>query len=315
MIDIPKQHHQEGGVAREGSFIPNFFESEKALPVIDDCMEVDEDNDMYGQIIPVENQPPPGQIQDQEVLLYLIRHGEAEHNIEEKKAMAEARRKAVEEEGLPEDDPKVAELVEAARKSVLNDEKLRDARLSDFGKHEAEEARQKLQNIVKEKFLPPPSYVLVSPLTRTLETCDIIFPDHNSIHVRGDLCERQTGKPPDTMSPVHSLSMRSSFQRFSMQTLRSAVMANERKKDKQARRRSSGAASQTSQRQNQKTLTHSQSQPEVFLMNDNLWSRVQMNGDLFTEEDKAELRKRTEKLFALLCEAKTDSVACVTHKG
>ncbi|KAL3894451.1 MAG: hypothetical protein SGARI_007738, partial [Bacillariaceae sp.] len=88
-----------------------------------------------------------------------------------------------------------------------------------------------------------------------------------------------------------------------------------RKQKKYARRSSSGGDDhkKPSIQQQQMKMSHSISQPEVFLMGDELFR----NGadDDFTEEDKAELRKRTENLFALLCASNSFSVAVVTHKG
>jgi broad specificity phosphatase PhoE len=246
---------------------------------------------------------------DQEILLYLIRHGEAEHNIEEKKAMEEAKRMAVEEEGLAEDDPIVTERIEEARKAVLCDEMLRDAKLSAQGRKEAKQARDKLQALIQEdNGLDQPDYVLVSPLTRTLETCDIIFPDNDNIHVRDEIAERRTGKPPDTRSSVHRLTLRPSFQRFSMEQLQDGA-----RNPKFTRRSSSGIDDNKPSIQQQHKIARSISQPEIFLMSDELF-RNELD-DSFSEEDKVELRKRTEDLFALLCASNSFSVAVVTHKG
>merc|ERR1719378_292099 len=141
--------------------------------------------------------------------------------------MKEARRASMEEDGLPEDHPITKQRMDEARKAVLNDENLKDAKLSALGRREAEAARDELKNLIAEQQeqgqqLAEPEYVLVSPLTRTLETADIIFPDHRGIHVREDLAERRTGKPPDTRSPVSHLELRSSFAHFSMKRLREA---------------------------------------------------------------------------------------------
>lgn len=158
------------------------------------------------------------------IFLYLIRHGEAEHNILEKAAKKQALKECL-EEGLTENDPLTISRVEKARKDVLNNESLRDACLSPAGRQQAIEARYKLEQILSSNStatgekLPTPNYVVVSPLTRTLETCDLIFPNnHNSIHVRDELAERHTGKPPDTRtSDVSSLLRRHpEFLRYSM---------------------------------------------------------------------------------------------------
>jgi broad specificity phosphatase PhoE len=312
MIHLPTT--RTASVSKTGGFLPSVFESERSLPAVDDDQYPDGENS-YGQIIAVEQQH---QRQEHEVLLYLIRHGEAEHNIKEKVAMEEAKRKSVTEDGLAENDPVLLERVEEARKSVLNDESLRDAKLSQMGRHEAEQARGKLLSLMKEKHLPQPEYVLVSPLTRTLETCDIIFPEHDDIHVRDDLAERHTGKPPDTRSPVISLINRPSFFRFSMEKLRESVMSSDRLRQHQgySRRCSLESTKTESFRKSQhRELSISKSQPEIFVMDGDLWERTEKPNHQFTEEDKQELRKRTERLFALLSDANAPSVAVVTHKG
>lgn len=316
-------------MTRSGRFLPYTFSSSNfALPItIDDEQSSGADgflpgcSSFYGQEIEFEvneekHPDSNGETgREHQVLLYLIRHGEAEHNIEEKKAMENARRIAVEEEGMSEDDPRVQQRMEEARKSVLNDEMLRDACLSSKGKEEARRARDKLRKLFDaNNGLEKPDYVLVSPLTRTLETCDIIFPDNENIHVREEISERRTGKPPDTRSSVHRLSMRPSFQRFSMTQLRDAVLVDENQKRARACRRSSSEEAQMKQIKNQPNqITRSLSQPEIFLMSGE-WLPTK-NSVGFSEEDKAQLRLRTENMFALLSEANSVSIACVTHKG
>lgn len=195
-----------------------------------------------------------------DICLYLIRHGEAQHNVREKIAMKHAKRSSMEEHGYEEDHPETLRRMDEARRSVLNDEALRDAKLSENGRHEAEQARKTLQRIIEQKhqqisqaeyrnetnaatnrnddklILEQPRYVLVSPLTRTLETADIIFPaaatngdtdtiqrrqHRHEIHVRDEIIERKTGKPPDERSSTYELNLRKSFQRFNMNNLKS----------------------------------------------------------------------------------------------
>lgn len=238
------------------------------------------------------------------MFLYLIRHGEAEHNIREKAAMKKARLASLKEDGLPEDHPVTKQRMDEARRAVLNDENLKDAKLSALGRREAEEARDELKALIAKQQQPlaEPDYILVSPLTRTLETADIIFPDHRGIHVREDLAERRTGKPPDTRSPVSHLELRASFQRFSMLKLREASKGKLREAKSE----------------------NSSSIPEMMVMQGDLWDRFERQeyslDEPLGEEDKEELRKRTERLFVLLCEADSDrdsdsAIAVVTHKG
>jgi broad specificity phosphatase PhoE len=153
-----------------------------------------------------------------EFTVYLIRHGEASHNVLEKIAKKQALEQAL-AEGLHKDDELTKERMENARQHVLLDNTLFDAPLSDLGKAEAKQACLTLESLSKEHNLQPPEEILVSPLTRTLETANLIFPNHDHVHVREELRERNTGKPPDTLSPANQLRARLSFARFSMNRL------------------------------------------------------------------------------------------------
>lgn len=146
--------------------------------------------------------------------IYFIRHGEAYHNILEKKAKAKARDDAT-AEGLAPDCEETLRRVDEARKGVLSDESLLDAPLSDMGEIEAQGARTSIERIVKEKGLPPPTEVLVSPLQRAIQTADIVFPAHDNIHVREEVRERLTGRACDTRRPSIEVVKQPSFRRFS----------------------------------------------------------------------------------------------------
>jgi broad specificity phosphatase PhoE len=232
-----------------------------------------------------------------ELYLYLIRHGEAEHNIREERAMEEARMACL-QEGLLEDNPEMKRRMERARKAALNHASLKDANLSLRGRREALQARDKLHHIIEDNSLPRPNCIFVSPLTRTLETCDIIFPGHTDIHVRDALSERHTGKPPDMRSPVSALIRRPEFRHFSMHQLLAQYISERRSVNPEV-----------------ETL-HEEGAPEVLIMgaHDN-WEKFEMQNYEFYEENREELRKRTEYLVTLLTETSSESVACVTHKG
>eukprot|EP00529_Nitzschia_sp_RCC80_P023128 CAMPEP_0113453466 /NCGR_PEP_ID=MMETSP0014_2-20120614/7370_1 /TAXON_ID=2857 /ORGANISM="Nitzschia sp." /LENGTH=476 /DNA_ID=CAMNT_0000344857 /DNA_START=282 /DNA_END=1712 /DNA_ORIENTATION=- /assembly_acc=CAM_ASM_000159 len=262
-----------------------------------------------------------------EIIMFLVRHGEAAHNIKEREAKTRAKEMSV-REGLSADDPVTLERMESARKSVLADETLRDAQLSDKGRKEAQEAHEKLQTILSEHpGLPRPNYVVVSPLTRTLETCDIIFPDHDDIHVRSAIAERKTLKPPDTRSHVSQLSQRKSFQHFSMNELRVESMNNLED--------GGSTGDGVAQQQNSKDAngysadctfcngkgSKKVSTQEIVLMHEDTedpnanWANWATPADQWKEEDKAELRRRTGRIAELLAESESTSVAVVTHKG
>ena len=98
-------------------------------------------------------------------LVYFVRHAEALHNVKEQEAVAHAR-------GYSNGD-KVA--MERARKSVLQDESLRDAPLSPPGVHQVRQSASRLQHLYQQAQYPCPQLVLVSPLRRTLMTATELF--------------------------------------------------------------------------------------------------------------------------------------------
>lgn len=135
--------------------------------------------------------------------LYLIRHGEAEHNVLEKQAQDQAKQEA-ETLGLSPDE--TWERMEEARKAVLLDAGLRDAALTDQGRQQAREAAARLEQIVAEGKAHPPTEAMCSPLSRCLETCQIILENYEiQAHIRNELQERQTLYPPDTPKTLEEL--------------------------------------------------------------------------------------------------------------
>ena len=226
------------------------------------------------------------------LILYLIRHGEASHNVLEKIAKTRAKEECI-AEGYAPDSPEVKQAMEEARKGVLHDTNLFDASLSDLGRDEATTASKQLQELVAQKGLIPPEEILVSPLTRTLETADLIFPDHANIRVREELRERQTGLPPDSRRSTASLRRRPTFHRFSMSRIRLQSILN------------------FELPQFAKLFLGDDSdKDDDFLNCDSSNTMIEES-----EEDKQMLRKRTEKLFELLGESDYSSLAIVTHKG
>jgi broad specificity phosphatase PhoE len=220
--------------------------------------------------------------------IYLIRHGEAVHNTKEKVAMERARQAAI-SEGL---DPEgVTQRVELARVAILNDESLFDCPLSQKGKEEAESARQAILDL-QASGLPAPTYVLVSPLQRALQTANHAFPDCDEIHVRDQLKERQTGKACDTREHTKSLAMRGSFQRFSMARLRASSLTK------------------TMHEELKSWLETDDPDDE-----DNEFGIFQYQRTDDGVEGKPMLRARTKKLFELLVDSGHQVLAVISHKG
>lgn len=92
--------------------------------------------------------------------------------------MQEARAKAM-QEGLSKDHPETKRTVEEARKSVLNDERLRDAGLSNLGRREAKEARNALQKMIDndENYNDKDNKYITTTTTSTTMTAN-----HNQTH-------------------------------------------------------------------------------------------------------------------------------------
>lgn len=135
--------------------------------------------------------------------LYLIRHGEAEHNVLE----AIAQKKAQEEaEALNLSEEETFERMEKARKSVLNDVSLRDAPLTDKGRQQAREISRKLKEMIDSNKIHHPTEAMCSPLSRCLETCKILLEDSDfKAHIRPEIAERRTLYPPDKPKPLDQL--------------------------------------------------------------------------------------------------------------
>lgn len=226
---------------------------------------------------------------EQTYTLYLIRHGEASHNVLEKKAKHQAKQEGV-EEGLATS--VIEERMEEARKAVLDDPRLFDASLSGLGKEDAVKCREHLQELQHQ--FPPPTEVYVSPLQRTLQTANLVFPDCDNIHVREELQERQTGHACDTRHRSRELLNRKSFTRFSLKRLQQSSFVH---------RTMVGGLHDiviqeggSSGEEEEGLSTHSMP----------TFSSV---------EGKPMLRKRTEELFDLLAETDHRAVAVVTHKA
>mmetsp|Transcript_58449 Transcript_58449/g.163750 ORF Transcript_58449/g.163750 Transcript_58449/m.163750 type:complete len:347 (+) Transcript_58449:152-1192(+) len=142
--------------------------------------------------------------------VWLIRHGQAVHNIEEERATRRAAKEA-RSAGFDPSSEEFTEHVAAARKAALSNVHLLDAPLSQQGKEQVEAARTIIQELILDRGLPMPTSVLTSPLQRTLQTTAIIFPDHPGVHMRECLRERRTGLPCDERQPAMAIHKRESF--------------------------------------------------------------------------------------------------------
>lgn len=141
--------------------------------------------------------------------LYLVRHGEAMHNIEERRAKLEALT-ALRQRGESPTSAIAKAEAERARTKVLEDEAFRDAPLSNEGKVMALNTQAEVNELLRQGF-PGPSRVLVSPLERTLQTAALVFPGHPDTVVVESLRERRTGLPCDERKRAEEVAMRKTF--------------------------------------------------------------------------------------------------------
>ena len=222
------------------------------------------------------------------VTLYAVRHGEAIHNIREKQAKNECEAAILAENSRCSKE-EVSEAKEAFRQVALHDPNLHDAPLSDAGKAGALEVREIIQMLVTSG-LPKPTLVLTSPLQRALQTTALLFPGHNQVRVREELRERRTGLPCDERSSAREMSRRGSFRNMRFSQVPKRATSRRTSIIKLAKEvLGAGRTMSPSQRD-------SNADEEV--------------------EQKADVRKRSEQLFALLGRyRKHGAVAIVTHKG
>mmetsp|Transcript_41684 Transcript_41684/g.107916 ORF Transcript_41684/g.107916 Transcript_41684/m.107916 type:complete len:1336 (+) Transcript_41684:116-4123(+) len=142
-------------------------------------------------------------------IVYLVRHGEALHNIQERIAGKDGAKEAA-KMGIDRGTAEFQGVVEAYRTAVLQNPEFFDAPLSNAGKVDSYRAKCEIAGL-KERGLPTPTTVLTSPLQRTLQTTALIFPFHPSVHAREDLRERQTGLPCDSRHTASKMSQRGDF--------------------------------------------------------------------------------------------------------
>lgn len=129
--------------------------------------------------------------------VYLVRHGEAVHNIAEARARAQAADQAA-VSGHAKGSKAYEAMVKAARQAILDKPEFLDAPLSKHGWEQCARAGIAMKGLVAgAQRLPMPTAVLVSPLRRTLESAAALFPKHPKVHICELLRERRTGLPCD----------------------------------------------------------------------------------------------------------------------
>ncbi|KAL7579335.1 hypothetical protein ACA910_014011 [Epithemia clementina (nom. ined.)] len=253
--------------------------------------------------------------------VYFVRHGEALHNVEEKRAKTEALRTCC-ERGLSAEDKETVRAMDKARKDVLRDPAFFDATITEQGRHEARCARANIMKFAEEG-LPAPREVITSPLQRCLATVEELFPDNNvEVRVEEDLRERLTGRPADNRYCSDILEKR--YPRFDFGRLRSLSQSNlleachsSAETDVSDSCSSSGLSDDYSAeaRLMSSEISNAMPLPVPFGHAGQLRGTAStLNADVELEDDGA-VRKRAFHLFKMLEESSSDSVAVVTHKG
>jgi len=216
--------------------------------------------------------------------LYLVRHGEAVHNVLEKQAQKRAATEA-EKLGHPKGSEAYDTMLEMARLAVLHDANQADPGLSDAGKAQALDARVEVKELATGPWqFPEPTGVLVSPLFRTLQTAAAVFPEHSNVRVHGLVRERRTGLACDELSPQREMCLHSDFTYMDFSNVLEAEARAEEEYELAAK-----FASDPRRNRSDSAL------PEL--------------------EDKQKLRRRTAQLAELLLSTKDDALCLVTHKG
>jgi broad specificity phosphatase PhoE len=160
------------------------------------------------------------------ITLFLIRHGQASHNVEEQAAQKLAQQICL-SQGLAADAPLTKERMEQARQEILENPTFFDAELSIQGSREATDASNDLQTICDNLGIAFPTEVMVSPLQRTLQTASLIFPNHKNMLVREELRERLTGRPADNRASSAELSKNESFKHLDFHHIRVKSLVND----------------------------------------------------------------------------------------
>lgn len=142
--------------------------------------------------------------------VFLLRHGEAAHNVLEKRAKDDARARCT-ANGLDPGSKETLAAMEEARMAVLEDDGMADPSLSAEGRRCGCETRARIDELSSEQAIPVPTRVLVSPLQRTLQTAALVFQGHANVRACEELCERRTGLACDQRSPARTMCKRPTF--------------------------------------------------------------------------------------------------------
>ena len=145
------------------------------------------------EVVPSSQLSTDGQLQP--LVVYLVRHAEARHNVEEKRVVEQASLSGATKEQADE-----------ARKAALwADESLRDATLSQEGAEQVGASALGIKKMLSDTHYGPPELVLVSPLRRTLQTATGLFGADVRVSAIEALREKRTGMACDERHSVLEL--------------------------------------------------------------------------------------------------------------
>jgi len=222
--------------------------------------------------------------------LYLVRHGEAMHNVLEKEAQEKASREA-EALGIQKGSETQKEMLETARKAVLRSINHADPELSSCGQQQAIESKAEMLRLTSklDTPLPEPSMVVVSPLQRALQTAALIFPNHPKVHVHSAVQERHTGLACDKPSSAAKMCRHEAFSFMDF-----GIPLKE---------------------ETEATVSEQVEEHEHGYADGVGVGQCLSECKVFEPETAADLRRRTAKISELLWKCNDAAVCIVSHKG
>jgi len=175
------------------------------------------------EVVPSSQLSTDGQLQP--LVVYLVRHAEARHNVEEKRVVKQASLSGA-----------TKEQAELARKAALwADESLRDATLSQEGAEQVGASALGIKKMLSDTHYGPPELVLVSPLRRTLQTATGLFGADVRVSAIETLREKRTGMACDERHTV--LELQSEFPHINFSEVEASTVTIEHGEDNAAVRR------------------------------------------------------------------------------
>lgn len=262
--------------------------------------------------------------------LYFIRHAEALHNQLEKQAQSDALNLAV-SQGHDANSSHAKQVQEEARRAILENDTIQDPPLSELGREEARNAKRTLDKLIDQYGLPKVEEVWVSPLQRTLQTADTIFPDSSEckpvIRIKRGLEERHTGMACDTHTPLDKIRQRHTYNRFAISSLvldvEDDILLNACDSTDSVEKIANGEMATKCSGddviwENKTVAASAPMDRQELLRSTKSNDRTQSSSSKANEdevEDKSMLRERTKRLFNMLADTDSETICLIGHKG